>query len=340
MEKVKVAVIGCGYFGSMHATVYSQMEEAQLIGVADISEEAAKSLASQLGTTWFTDINQLLEQDIDVVDICIPDHLHEEIVLKAIAKKKHIFIEKPLADTLDSAKNILNACKGYDKKVMVGHICRFDVRYEKAYSAIQNGELGEIIYITSKRNSPVIGGRRYAEHCKLITHSGVHDLDLVRWFLGCEYKKVYAVGRSLRLASEGYADAFDSIQAIYTLENGVTYTLENTWALPDKFPSYIDAGMQIVGTKAALFIDFANQGYNIATNYDYSCQDVSYWTQSLDKLTGDLKLELKHFIDCVRFNKDPRVSVEDGYKVAFAAIQALKSIETGTVVDFYSVFIL
>jgi UDP-N-acetylglucosamine 3-dehydrogenase len=333
MNKVKVAVIGCGYFGSMHAEVYTQMEEVELYGVADVSEEAAKTLAERLGTSWYADYNKLIEQDVDVVDICVPDNLHTEVVLKSITAGKHILIEKPLADSLENAKDILQACDGYDKKVMVAHICRFDVRYEKAYEAIRNGELGEIIYITSKRNSPVIGGRRYAEHCKLITHSGVHDLDLVRWFLGSEYKKVYAVGRKLRLKSEGYIDAFDSIQAIFTLENGVTYTLENTWALPDKFPSYIDAKMQIVGTKAALFIDFADQGYNLATNEDYSCQDVSYWTESMGIRTGDLKLELKHFIDCVRFDLAPRISVQDGYSVAYAALRALESIESGTVVD-------
>jgi len=135
------------------------------------------------------------------------------------------------------------------------------------------------------------------------------------------------------MIKEGFPDTFDSIQAIYTLENGVTYTLENTWALPSRFPSYIDAGIQIVGTKAALFIDFANQGYNIATDNEYIQHDVSYWTEAFGVRTGDIRLELKHFVDCVRFDHEPRVSVKDGYAVSLAAIRALDSIESGTVVE-------
>jgi UDP-N-acetylglucosamine 3-dehydrogenase len=333
LKKLNVAVIGCGYFGNMHAQVYAQMEEANLLGVADISPEKARETAERLGTAWYTDYTELLKQDVDIVDICVPDSMHADVVCKAVEHNKHIFIEKPLADSMASANKIMEACKGYNKKVMIGHICRFDIRYEKAYEAIKNGELGEIIYITSKRNSPIEGGRRYAKYCKLITHSGVHDLDLIRWFTGSEYKNVYAVGRQVRMVNEGFPDTYDSVQAIFTLENGVTYTLENTWALPSRFPSYIDAGIQIVGTKAALFIDFADQGYNIATDNEYIRHDVSYWTESFGIRVGDLRHELKHFVDCVRYDKKPRASIEDGYAVSLAAIRALDSIKLGNVVD-------
>ena len=78
-----------------------------------------------------------------------------------------MLIEKPLADTLENAKILLDACEGYPYKTMVGHICRFDIRYERAYEAIRDGTLGEIIYISSKRNSPTLGAKRYARQCKL-----------------------------------------------------------------------------------------------------------------------------------------------------------------------------
>lgn len=332
MNKPRIAVIGCGFFGSMHAEIYATMNEVELVAVVDVSQEKANALAQRLGTQGYCDCNAVIERgDIDVVDVCVPDSMHTAVVLKAISCNKHILIEKPLADTIKNAQTLVQAAQGYQKKIMVAHICRFDIRYEKAYEAIRSGELGEIIYIASKRNSPTLGARRYAEHCKLITHSGVHDIDLIRWFLGCEYQSVYAVGRSVRMVKEGFADALDSIQAIFTFENGVTYSLENTWALPDKFPSYIDASIEIVGTKSSIYIDFGDQGYRVYSNESCEHHDVSYWTESFGVRRGDLRLELAHFIDCVLYDKEPRVSVSDGYKVAVAAVKVLESIESGEV---------
>ena len=77
-------------------------------------------------------------------------------------------------------------------------------------------------------------------------------MDLIRWFLGSEYESVYAVGRKVRMIHEGFEDCLDSVQAIFKFKNGVTYSLENTWALPDKYPSYIDATIEIVGSKGML----------------------------------------------------------------------------------------
>lgn len=334
MTPLKVAVIGCGFFGSMHAEIYAQMSGVILAAVVDVSLSRAKELADRLGTEGFDNANDVIQRDdIDIIDVCVPDSLHTGIVLKALQCQKHILIEKPLGDTLENAEAILKAAESYPKKLMVAHICRFDIRYVKAFEAIRNGELGEIIYISSKRNSPTLGAYRYAKQCKLITHSGVHDMDLIRWFMGCEYKSVYAVGRKVRMVKEGYDGALDSIQAVYTFENGVTYSLENTWALPDKYPSYIDASINIVGSKGQIQIDMGDQGYNVYTNDECVIHDVSYWPESFGVRLGDLKIELEHFVDCVRNDKTPRVSLRDGYEVAYAAVKTLESIDRGELVQ-------
>lgn len=333
MEKARIAVIGCGYFGRMHAQIYATMRSAQLVCVVDLIEDAAKEVAQQLGVEWYTDFNKAIErEDVDIVDVCVPDSMHVDVVLKAVAFNKHILIEKPLADTLEGADRLLKACENYKKKVMVAHICRFDVRYEKAFEAVRNGSLGDIIYISSKRNSPTLGAKRYAKRCKLLTHSGVHDMDLIRWFLGSEFESVYAVGRKVRMIHEGFENCLDSVQAIFKFKNGVTYSLENTWSLPDKYPSYIDATIEIVGSKGMLSLSFGDQGYNVYTNEGCALEDVSYWTESFGIRKGDLRTELEHFVDCVLYDEEPRVSVRDGYEVAYAAVKALESVDTGEIV--------
>lgn len=234
MEKVRVAVIGCGFFGRMHAEVYKRLPNVELAAVCDVSEERANEVAKALGTLSYTDYNEVISRfDIDVVDICVPDDCHTEVVLKAVKAKKHILVEKPLADTIEGARKIYCAAEKYDKKFMVAHILRFDPRIVKAYEVIRNGDIGEIVYVTSRRVSPIIGAYRYARHCELITHSGVHDIDMVRWLVGSEYKTVYARGRQKRLKEENL-DVYDAILALFTFENGVIYSLENCWVLPEK----------------------------------------------------------------------------------------------------------
>ncbi|MCI6041306.1 MAG: Gfo/Idh/MocA family oxidoreductase [Clostridiales bacterium] len=335
-SKPRIAVIGCGFFGRMHAEIFAAMRKTELACVVDVNAEAAKALALRLHTEYAVDFKTVIRRgDIDIVDVCVPDSMHTEVVLEAIQNQKHVLIEKPLADTTDNALALLEACRGYEKKVMVAHICRFDIRYERAYEAIRSGSLGEIIYIASKRNSPTLGAKRYAKHCKLITHSGVHDIDLVRWFMGCEYQSVYAVGRQVRMVKEGFENCLDSVQAIFTFQNGVTYSMENTWALPDKYPSYIDARLEIVGSKGMLSLDFGNQGYNVYTNEGCSLEDVSYWTESFGARKGDLRTELSHFVDCVLYDEEPRVSVRDGYEAAIAAAKALESVDSGKIVTIH-----
>lgn len=335
--KPRIAVVGCGFFGRMHAEIFAAMREAELACVVDINCEAAKALALRLHTQYAVDFKAVIgRKDIDIVDVCVPDSMHTEIVLEAIRNEKHILIEKPLADTVENARTLLDACRGYHKKVMVAHICRFDIRYERAFEAVRSGSLGEIIYIASKRNSPTLGAKRYARNCKLITHSGVHDIDLMRWFMDCEYRSVYAVGRRVRMVREGFEDCLDSVQAIFTFQNGVTYSMENTWALPDKYPSYIDAHIDIVGSKGMLSLDFGNQGYNVYTNERCAMEDVSYWTESFGERKGDLSTELSHFVNCVLYDEKPRVAVEDGYEAAVAAAKALESVDTGAIVTIHS----
>jgi UDP-N-acetylglucosamine 3-dehydrogenase len=327
MEKIKVAVIGCGFFGAMHAQIYAALPNVELVAVSDISSDRADKIAGDLNTKGYVDYNKILEkEEVDAVDICVPDNGHTEVILKALKANKHILVEKPLANTVEDCRLIYEASASYGKKLMVAHICRFDMRYLKAYETIRKGELGEIIYVTSRRNSPAIGARRYARNSELINHSGVHDIDLVRWFVGSEYKTVYAKGAKKKMIKEGL-DVYDAIVAIFTFENGIMYSFENCWSLSDNFPSYIDAKIEIVGTKGSLDIDFFDHGLKIYTDNAIYHPDLYYWPDYMGERCGALKEELAHFVDCIIYDREPRISIKDGYEVAVTAVNALKSLQ-------------
>ncbi|MFW6309149.1 MAG: Gfo/Idh/MocA family protein [bacterium] len=333
MKKIKVGVIGAGFFGRKHARVYSQLPMVELAAIADINQKRVEKISGELNCRHYTDYRNILEMDVDVVDIVIPDDLHKDIAIDAVSSDKHILMEKPLAMTEEDCQLILEASHKTDKKFMVGHILRFDPRSILVKQKIDEGEIGEIVHISSRRNSPISGARHYAGHCELATHSGVHDYDLVRWFTDSEYSSVYAKGRRVKLKEENI-DMYDSILALFTLENGVIYQSENSWILPEDYPTELDARMQIVGTEGVLNIDVHSQGLEIYTNNRHAYPDVLHWREIEGEIIGHIRRELEKFIESIVYDQPVPVKVEDGYKAALAAINTIKSIENNKEIKF------
>ena len=327
MEKIRVALVGCGFFGKFHAQVYQKLVRAQIVGVNDISIASAQSLAAEISCPAFDNLDEMIEQTKpDMLDICAPDCSHLPIVLKAIERGLHFFVEKPLADSLEDCETILSHAHGFNKKAGVGFICRYDARFIAAWEEIRSGRLGDIMYMTSRRVSPIEGGLHYAPVCRLSTHSGVHDFDLARWFAASEFKTVYAKGAKGRLNKLGY-DVEDAVLSTFTFENGIVYSHENTWSLPEAFPAYIQSGFVVAGTKGALEIDMNHSGLKLYSDTAAHYPDLFYWPELLGIRTGAIRDELSDFLDCICDDRTPRVGLEDGYRVSQAALAVLKSLE-------------
>lgn len=184
-EKVRVAVIGVGFMGAMHARVLASMPDVDLVAVADVVGERAETVARATGCRAYTDFRQLLESEkLDAVSICTLETQHVEPAVACAQRGIHMFIEKPLASTLEEADRILQEVERSGVKVGVGYLLRFDPRYSTIKERIQAGEFGEIVHIYARRNSPrTEGPQRYGGQLQLPLHVTVHDLDLVLWYL-------------------------------------------------------------------------------------------------------------------------------------------------------------
>jgi len=333
MEKVKVAVVGCGFFGEMHTEIYADLPIVQLVGICDTSADISIKMGQKFNCKSFTDLNQMLDTvKPDILDICVPDCYHLDAAIAAIERNINIFIEKPLADTLDDCRMILKKAEGYKKKVMVGFICRFDARFLTVKQEIDKGRIGDVMYMTSRRISPVQAGLRYAPLCHITTHSGVHDFDLARWFAGSEFKKVYAKSVKGKIIDQGY-DVADAVLSICEFENGIIHSHENTWSMPKKFPAYIDATFTIVGTKGSLHVDMKDSGLQIITDDDMEYPDMYYWPELMGVRQGALRTELESFVKCVTDDITPIIGLEDGYRVSQVALAIMESLDKGVEID-------
>ena len=119
-KEQRVGVIGVGAMGKHHARIYSDMDGVELVGVADVNERAAAEVAAEYNTAAFADCERLLKSDLDAVSSAVPTSRHKEIAVKAANQGVHMLVEKPIADSLNSADAIIAAVKREHIKLMIG----------------------------------------------------------------------------------------------------------------------------------------------------------------------------------------------------------------------------
>lgn len=154
MSKVNVAVLGCGFWGSNHTRVFSELNNCNLIAVADVNADRARSIGEKYHIKWYDDSSKLIERkDVEFISICTPTVTHAELALRAIEAGKHVLLEKPMTNTVKEAEDIINSARRKDVRVMVGFIERFNPAVRKAEELIKNGEIGGIVLASSRRVS-------------------------------------------------------------------------------------------------------------------------------------------------------------------------------------------
>jgi predicted dehydrogenase len=125
MQKLNVGVIGVGHLGSLHAKMYSQIETANLVGVYDMEKQRAREVADQYKTKTFASIDELVGA-VNAVSIVTPTPAHFDVAVQALEKGIHTFIEKPITESIDQARKLVNLAESKNLKIQVGHIERFN----------------------------------------------------------------------------------------------------------------------------------------------------------------------------------------------------------------------
>ncbi len=179
---MKVAVLGTG-FGAYHVELYAKMEDVEEIVVWGRKEEKRKEIKEKFHVEVTNDMEEIWSDSaINLVDICLPNYLHKEMAIKALRAGKNVFIETPVAESLEDAEAILQAAKQYDKRVFVDLFLRFEYPYEYLYHIIKDNRLGALKELRVKRETPPWWGNLDSEHIGL--NLMIHDMDFVTRLLG------------------------------------------------------------------------------------------------------------------------------------------------------------
>lgn len=223
---IKVAVIGIGGISAVHLPAYKLLENTTLVAAADAEvEKARKKVGGSVPV--YDSIDVLLEQeDVDMVDICVPTFLHKEIALKAMKQGKHVLCEKPMAMTAEEAQEMIDAAKENKVNFMVAHVIRFWEEYEylkNVYDSKQYGELLEADFYrySGKSNwswNNWLLQKEKGGFVELDLH--IHDVDYIRYLLG-EPNTV----KSTRKENE----FMEVIEVHYEFENDAMVRSESGW---------------------------------------------------------------------------------------------------------------
>lgn len=321
-RQAKTAVIGVGLIGEQHAESYIENPRAELVMVADMNPDRAKSVGERFGCASTTNLVDIANSDAEIVSVATPDFAHYEPVMAMLEAGKHVVVEKPLATITAEAKAMIDLAASKNLKMTVNLGNRWNPTYQSIRESVQSGEIGDPV-MTYSRTSDTIWVPR-----TMLSWAGksgpqwflfAHTMDMVRWILGQEAKEVYAIGQKEILSKEGI-DAFDAIQAMVRFENSFA-TFETSWIVPDAFPHIVESQLTINGSTGRLHLDGSRQGFEISSDTvgKHMYARPSLW--SYFKLPYSWWGALRDMVDCVLDDGEPTISAVDGMHVT-AMIEA------------------
>ncbi|MDW8065737.1 MAG: Gfo/Idh/MocA family oxidoreductase [Anaerolineae bacterium] len=321
---MKVAVIGVGSVGAQHARIYSELPGVKLVAVADPDPERVGMVAVRYRASPYTDYRQMLEKERpDAVSVAVPTALHEQVGLDALEAGAHILIEKPIADTLEGARRLIDRARELGRQLMVGHVVRFNPAMQALKRKLEAGELGRVFQIFCRRIGPFPTRIR---DVGVVVDLAPHDLDVMRFLLASEPVRVYAeTERQIHTEHE------DLLWGILRFPEGVVGVLELNWLTPVKIRETL-----VLGERGMFRVDDLNQDLYF---YENSQATDLPWS-ALRMLRGvsegcmirysiqryePLKAELEAFINALRDGRPVPVSGEDGLAALRLALTLVES---------------
>lgn len=337
-KKVGIGLIGSQFISTIHVEALRSVPDAEVLAVMSPSKGNARAFAGKHNVpNHFTDLDALLAmQEIDMIVIGAPNMLHCEIALKAAKAGKHIVVEKPMCMNLQEADQMIAACKTAKVKLMYAEELCFTPKYVRLKALLDEGALGRPVLLkqSEKHDGP------HADHFWDVERSGggvtmdmgCHAIQFFRWLnKNNPIKSVYAQLSTSVHTQKTIGD--DNAIIILEFENGVIALAEESWT---KLGG-MDDRAEIHGSEGVAYADVL-QGNSIQT---YSAKGVGYAVEKAGNTIGwsftmyeeiwnyGFPQEFAHFVDCVKNDKTPMVTGEDGKAVLEVIFAAYESAGTG-----------
>jgi predicted dehydrogenase len=314
---MKVGIIGTGGMGSVHARAYGNMPDVELFGY-DRSSERLHAVMSPLGGTGVDSYEALLAA-AEIIDICLPTDMHEEVALQAIAAGKAVYCEKPLARDLDSARRMVEASNKSRSSFGVGQVVRYFPEFKRAHDLVIGGAVGKPAVVRTHRGGAAPSGSDawFMDHKRsggVLVDLAIHDFDWLRWTFG----EVTMVNSRSVAAKKGSGP--DYALTVMTHESGTISHVETTWMDPAGFST----SFEVAGSEGLL-----NYDSRAAASLKVSVVGKTAFEANLIPTDEPYYLELRGFLDAIAAEKPVPVGIEEGFHALAISLAALESAESG-----------
>lgn len=339
LNSVKVGMIGAGGWGENVISAYQQNSFSEVVAIADLSEERARSIAQKFGiANVYTDYKEMLAKEkLDIASIATPDFAHRQPACDSLEAGLNVFLEKPVATTMEDCEAIVGAAEKSGKKFMTDYFMRFIPQFRDAKVAMESGSLGQIIEGYARIDDCIsvpTSMLNWSRESSPIFFIMIHNIDAVRWIMGAEAVEVYAKQQNMKLRPEGCLTP-DAVQAMVTFDNGATILFDSNWVLPRTFDGLNDQFVRLVGTEGTAYINLTYQGLQIYRPqfegaFEHANRSTVYVNPMFDgRTTGCVERAVGHFVDCVMNDKEPAITLKDAVEPTRVACAIQESLQTG-----------
>ncbi|MDD3312448.1 Gfo/Idh/MocA family oxidoreductase [Pseudodesulfovibrio sp.] len=293
---LKVGVVGLGKMGRIHLRNYTEMADVEVVGVVDVAAEAREEVAARFGVAAFATVEELLALGPDAVSVCVPTVLHHDAGSKLLDARVNVLIEKPLAATAGEGEELVRLAAENGVTLMVGHVERFNPAIVRLKELLGD----DVVSIQITRVSPYPAR---IQDVGVIKDLGSHDIDLIRFLSGSDFKSVHGVW------SASLGEHEDSALIAAEMENGVLASVTTNWLTP-----YRERSIAVTCKARRLAANLITQEvreYSAAPGCD-NAWTVREWPVMARET---IKEELTRFIEAVRGGAAAPITGEDGLKV-------------------------
>jgi len=316
---LKIGVLGAGHLGKIHLRLLNQSSKYELVGFYDPCKENAAKVAEEFGYKPFDSIKELIDS-VDVVDIVTPTLSHYDCAVQAIQSKKHIFLEKPISNTVEEAEHIIALANQYEVKGQVGHVERFNPAFKAVKDKIHNP-----MFIETHRLAEF---NPRGTDVPVVLDLMIHDIDAILSVVKSPVKEIHATGTAV------ISDSPDIANARIEFENGCVANITSSrismknmrkarFFQKDAYISvdYLDKICEVVKMKDAP---------EIPGDFDLILQNAEglkkqiYFDNPKVETNNAILEELETFADAIQNNTTPVVTLEDGTAALRVAHEIIK----------------
>ncbi|RFB80733.1 inositol 2-dehydrogenase [Methylovirgula sp. 4M-Z18] len=325
---LRIAVLGCGRIGAMHAANIASHRRTQLAAVQDINIAAAEAVAAATGARIMHSAADIFSSaDVDAVLIATATDTHADLLEQAVAAGKPVLCEKPIDLSLARVNRCAEVIRGTSIPIQIGFVRRFDPGHKAVYDAVRAGEIGELHQVIITSRDPGLAPQAYLKVSGgILRDMTIHDFDMARFILGEEPTSVLAVGSRLvaPMLMESLGD-HDTITVVMTTASGkqaiITNSREAAYGYDQRVEAFGSKGMAISKNRRPNHMSLSGKGFS-----DRAAPLLHFF---IERYQEAFSAEIDAFVEAVEANRPAVVGFEDGRQALVLAEAAIRSMSEG-----------